>query len=87
MTWGTGQAIPRPIGTAGDDGQEIFRWRVMLRKGKLQLPYTHTAKKHCGEEGRRPGRVEELGHVASRARVTTRQQLNTSERKVADELL
>lgn len=43
LTWGTGQAIPRPIGMAGDDGQEIFRWRVMLRKGKLQLPYTPTA--------------------------------------------
>lgn len=40
LTWGTGQGIPRPIGTAGDDGQEIFRWSVMLRKGKLRLPHS-----------------------------------------------
>lgn len=45
LTCGTGQAIPRPIGNAGDDGQEIFRWRVMLRKGKRQLQFlTHSGK-------------------------------------------
>jgi len=32
----------------------------MLRKGKLQLPYTPTAKDTKGQ----PGRAEELGHEA-----------------------
>ncbi len=65
MTWGTGQAIPRPIGTAGDDGQEIFRWRVMLRKGKFQLPYTPMDKNIEGlrEKAREGGGAS---HVASR---------------------
>lgn len=41
------------MGTAGEDGHEIFRWRVMLRKGKLRLPQNahRNKKKRAGREG------------------------------------
>lgn len=54
------------MGTAGDDGQEIFRWRVMLRKGKLRLPYTPTSKHTEGpreEAGAKGGGARPCGVV------------------------
>lgn len=39
------------MGTAGEDGHEIFRWRVMLRKGRLPLPQNAHRSQKSGEGG------------------------------------